>query len=511
MSYTYDIVVPSHTAEHEVSVAELLAILAAVRAEFDVERAELRAELAATRAELAAARAETTALQATNTELRTKVERLENQKAQNSTNSHRPPSTDPPGAVRPVKKKPSKRKRGGQPGRKGVTRRLVPVQEVTAVVPCVPEQCRGCGGGLTGTDPRPERHQVTEIPPVVPFVTEYQHHERTCNCCGTRTRGALPAGVTSSQFGPRFQALVAVLSGVYRMSKRNIRQLMADYLGVAISVGSISQLELRTSRALQAPVEEAKRLIQDAPVVHADETGWREANKKAWLWAAVTTVAVVFLVRLSRGAKVAKELLGEGFAGILVSDRWSGYQWVDTLRRQLCWSHLIRDFKKMADSRGPVVPPIGKELGKAAKVLFRLWRKVRDGTLTRTEFQSRVAEQIRPEIERLLAAGAALPQGSDQRGMCEALLEVEAAMWTFVSVEGLEPTNNTAERNVRHAVLWRRMSFGTQSIAGSAYVERIMTTVATLRLQGRHVLDYVTQAWDAANRKRSAPSLFNST
>jgi transposase len=218
---------------------------------------------------------------------------------------------------------------------------------------------------------------------------------------------------------------------------------------------------------------------------------------------------VVFAVRLSRGAVVAKELLGERFDGFLVTDRWSAYRWVDLLRRQLCWSHLIRDFQKLADSRGPVVP-IGEALGAQAKRLFHAWHQVRDGTRTRAEFQAEVEEHVRPEVKRLLALGATMPDGAPRKGMCAALLAVEAAMWTFVAHEGIEPTNNEGERQIRHGVLWRKTSFGTQSPKGSRFAERILTTVATLRLQRRNVLDYLTAASDAANRGKPPPPLVDS-
>ncbi|MCC6312143.1 MAG: IS66 family transposase [Trueperaceae bacterium] len=465
-----------------------------------------RADRDGAQAERDAAQAEREAMRAVLDELRAEVAQLKARLGQNSSNSHRPPSTDPPGARKPPKKKPTGRKKGGQRGRLGRSRVLLPTEEATQVVPCKPSHCAGCGVPLAGDDATPERHQVTEIPKVAPIVVEYQVHALRCPC-GAVTHGRLPAGVTYSAFGPRLQALVVMLSAVYRLSKRNIQRLMQDYLSIDLSIGSISKLEASMSRALEQPVEEAKALAREQPVAHADETGWREGKSKAWLWTVVTSVVVIFAVRLSRGAKVAKELLGEQYAGLLVSDRWSGYRWVDITRRQLCWAHLIRDFQKLADSRGLAVA-IGKALGEQAKLLFHAWHQVRDGTWTRARFQAEVEQTIRPEVRRLLTQGASMPKGSDRRGMCAALLAAEPALWTFVSVEGVEPTNNVAERTVRHGVLWRRTSFGTQSQTGSRFVERMLTTVATLRLRRRHVLDYLTAVCDAANRGKSAPSLF---
>lgn len=461
-------------------------------------------------AEHEALQAQHEALKAEHDALKLRLGQLEARLGQTSQNSHRPPSTDPPGTKRPAKKKPSGRKRGGQPGHKGRTRQLLPVEQVTAVVACKPAACGGCGAALAGDDPVPERHQVAEVPKLELPVTEYQLHQLECDCCGAVTRGRLPEGVTYSPFGPRLQALLVSLSAIYRMSKRNVQRLASEYLGVKLSVGCISRLEVGMSRALCKPVEDAKALLQEQPVVHADETGWRQAGKKAWLWTAVTSVAVIFLVRFSRGADVAKEMLGEHFSGRLVTDRWSAYRWVTLARRQLCWAHLIRDFQKLAESRGAMAR-IGLNLGDCARELFHWWHQVRDGTCTREAFQAHVEQKLRPKVARLLAKGAALPKKAKRKGMCKALLDVEPAMWTFVYEAGVEPTNNVAERTIRHAVIWRRTSFGTQSATGSLFVERVLTTAATLRLQGRNVIDYLTAACDAANRKQPAPPLIERT
>jgi transposase len=318
------------------------------------------------------------------------------------------------------------------------------------------------------------------------------------------TQAPLPEGVPRRAFGPRLQALVAVLSGAYRLSKRNIQHLLADCWGVELALGSISALERATSEALQEPVAEARRFVQQQPVAHLDETGWREANRRAWLWTAVTQGVTIFLIRYSRGSQVAKELLGEGFAGIVGSDRWSGYRWIPTKHRQLCWAHLIREFRQMAEAGGSAAG-LGEALGLCARQLFHWWHRVRDGTLQRSSFCV-YAAQLRGEIRALLREGAMCndPKGA---ALCRSLLQHEPALWTFIHREGVEPTNNLAERALRPVVLWRKGSFGTQSRAGSDFVERMLTVVATLRQQQRNVLDYVTTSCDAALHHQPAPSL----
>ncbi len=459
---------------------------------------------AAQAARNAALRQEIARLHAEVTRLQAQVKALQAQLSQTSANSHKPPSSDPPTRAGVKVRELSTRQRGGQPGHQGTTRQLQPVTEVDELHGCQPTHCAGCGNPLRGRDSSPLRHQVIEVPPLKPTVTEYQLHALRCGYCGVMTRAPLPEGVSERAFGPRLQALVAVLSGAHRLSKRNIQQLLADCFGVELALGSISALESATSEALQEPVAEARRFVQQQPVAHVDETGWREANRRAWLWTAVTQTATVFLIRLSRGSQVAKELVGEAFAGILVSDRWSGYRWVPIRRHQLCWAHLIRDFRQMAEAGGSAAA-LGEALGMCARRLFHWWHRVRDGTLQRSSFCVYTA-QLRLEVRALLREGASC-EDAKSAALCRSLLQHEPALWTFIYKEGVELTNNGAERTLRPAVLWRKGSFGTQSRAGSDFVERMLTVVASLRQQQRHVLQYVTTTCQAALHHQLPPSL----
>ncbi len=244
--------------------------------------------------------------------------------------------------------------------------------------------------------------------------------------------------------------------------------------------------------------------MKKAPVVHADETGWYQRGKRAWLWVVATTQLACFLVSHSRGTAVAEHLLGEAFAGFLVSDRWVAYAWLDVRRRQLCWAHLIRQFVGFQDFGGKA-KRLGRALELRAEQMFALWHRVRDGTLSRSRFRL-LMKPIERAVAAHLRACARLPVAK-VAGRSREILALEPALWTFVARDGIEPTNNHAERQVRHAVLWRKSSFGTDSDAGSRFVERILTTVATLRLQRRNVLDYVEQACRAALVGEHAPSL----
>jgi transposase len=445
------------------------------------------------------------ALEARVAELEATVQRLLERLQQDSHNSSRPPSSDLPHARRPPPRRvPSGRKRGGQPGHQGQTRALVPIEEVDTVIPVKPRQCHRCQHALQGEDAQPHRHQVTELPPIKPVVTEYQLHRLLCPACGASTRAPLPIGVPPGGFGPRVQAIVALCTGAYRLSKRTTQAVMADLFGLPISLGTIPHLEQVTVQAVATPVADAQVYVRAQPVAHLDETGWREGRTRAWLWVAVTAWVTVFVVRPSRGAKVAQALLGERFCGILVTDRWSAYPWYPTRWRQVCWAHLLRDFEAMIE-RGGRSQEIGEGLREQARQMFHAWHRVRDGRCTHAQFRVTM-RPIRRAVARLLKAGQTCGLAKTE-GVCREVLKVYDALWTFVRVEGVEPTNNAAERAIRPGVLWRKGSFGTQSAPGARFVEAMMTVVATLRQQHRNVLAYLTQACQAAYAGEPAPSL----
>src|SRR5215813_6649003 len=281
-------------------------------------------------------------------------------------------------------------------------------------------------------------------------------------------------------------------------------QGMDDVCGVPMSVGTVSQSEQATTQVLDPPVEEARACVEAQEVAHLDATSWRQGDKRAWLGVAVTSLVTVFGVRRSRGGQVAREGLGEGFAGILVTDRYSAYNWYPVRWRQLCWAHVLRDFEAIR-GRGGVCEEIGDALLAQAHQLFSWWHRGREGTLKRSTFRSYMTP-LRCEVERLLEMGSQCGVAKTE-GTCQEILKRREALWTFVQVAGVEPTNNTAERAIRPGVQWRKGSLGTQSKDGSRFVESLMTVVATLQQQQRNVLDYLTAAHEAALCGELAPSL----
>lgn len=437
-----------------------------------------------------------------------------------SKNSSSPPSSDPLHAKKHQEKKKSGKKRGGQPGHVGHSRELYELSECESVLNHHPQTCSCCGEILLGEDTNPYRHQIVEIPPISPIIVEHRLHQLMCSECGTLTRATLPVDVYPSGYGVRVVALVTVLSGLYRHSTRMVQNAMQDIFGISMSLGTVNNLRREASNAVKSAVEEAKIYVQNSHVVGADETSFVQGNvdgcndkkSQGWLWVAVTPLVTFFEIALSRCSDAARNLLGENFSGILNSDRYAAYNWVGLEQRQLCWAHLKREFIKISERPG-VSSEIGNALVKQQEKLFELWHRVRDGTLKRYEFQLLVPE-IRNSLKSSLQEAADCEIGSKEKTplaktvrTCRQILKVEPALWLFVTLEGVEPTNNAAERAIRPAVIWRRTSFGSQTQSGSIFVQRMLTVVTTLKSQGRNVLDFMTSAVSAARSNSPAPSL----
>lgn len=441
--------------------------------------------------------------------LESELEELRAKLTQDSSNSSRPPSSDGPQGKFKGKRKPptepSGRKRGGQKGHPKHTRPLVPAEKVDKVVDCKPEACGSCGSPLEGSDPEPIRHQVAEIPPVEPVVTEYRIHQRECGQCGSVTRGELPAGVPKGCFGVRLTAILALLSGGCRLGKRTIQQLAEQLFGLTISLGMISKLERRVAEALEQPVNEIAEYVRSENV-NIDETSWPENKKRVWLWMVAAPLATLFHIAARRTSAVAKSLLGEKYDRVATCDRHGAYNWIEL--RQLCWSHLRRDFQAMIDREGP-----GREIGESllsiSDALFIWWHRVRDGDMTRRGFRVKV-KMLRFELTAALEKGMQCRCAKTAR-ICKRMLKEEPYFWTFARVEGVEPTNNTGERTINVAVRYRKMSGGTDSQTGSRFVERMLSVLATSRQQGRDALTYLVDCLQAKLDDESSPSLLPST
>ena len=434
-----------------------------------------------------------------NARLRARVAELEARLGQDSSNSSKPPSSDPPHAKPAPPKTPSGKAKGGQPGH---PRHVRPALPPDVVIDLRPAACGRCAGPLAGDDPAPLCHQVVELPPVRPHVTEYRRHRLACPRCGRTARAGLPAEVRGG-YGPRVQAACAVLSGAYRVGKRGVARLMNDLFGVPIGPAAVCGLQRETADALAPVAAEALAHVAGKPA-NVDETGWREGGKRAWLWVAVTAAVTAFPVRLSRARKVLADLI-PGDPGTLTTDRYPVCDHLPVGERQVCWAHLRRDFQAMID-RQDAGSAVGEDLLVHADILLRQWKRVRDGTLTRGGFRRTYLGWIRTEIRSLLERGAGCGCAKTA-GVCRESSAIEPALYAFAGAAGVEPTNDAAERALRHAVCWRKTSYGTDSEGGSRFVERVLTVVASCRQQGRDVLAFLTDAILAARAGTPTPSL----
>jgi transposase len=420
--------------------------------------------------------------------LEKRLEELERRLGMNSQNSSKPPSSDPPGTVIVLPQR-RRRKRGAHKDHPPHWRALLPAEKVTKHIELVPQACICGGTRLKKTFDEPLRHQVVDLPPIEPDVTEYIQPIYRCRDCGALVYQPLSDEIKRRHFGPGILALVGILTGSLNTSKRKALALVNELFGVPMSLGGLSACEEQLTEVLEQPHGEVMNHVQAQPTAHADETGWPRGNRqKGWLWTLCCTTAAVFTIQAGRGQAAAKKLLGT-FAGILHCDRWSSYNCFNG-RRQLCWAHLKRDFQALSEAKG-TMGRIGRELYDLAKQILSLRKRVRDGTLLWQSFQYRM-EPLMRRVETLLVKGA--DSGEPLAGQCRRIFNQRRHLWTFVHEARAEPTNNLAERTIRQAVLWRKGSFGTQSPRGARYAERILSVCATCRLQGRSIIEYLRHA-----------------
>ena len=441
-------------------------------------------------------------------DLQAEVHELRSQLNRNSSNSSSPPSVDPPGAPKPVIKTPTGRKPGGQPGHPGHHRLRLPPEQVKIVVPYLPTVCAHCQAPLPAEpgpgDPEPTWHQVAELPELAAVITEHQGYARTCPCCGCLNRGEVPPEIRAHVIGPRLAAVMSYFSGRHHIGRRGVEEIVETVFEVPTSLGSVFALEAETSAALASPYQEAQAAVRDAPVKNTDETGWSEKGQKRWLWAAATATVAFFVIHLRRSFEGLQALLGETITGIVCSDRWAVYSKLPLKWRQICWAHLKRDFQKLIDRGGPA-EAIGRVGLEVVECLFADWWAFRRGELNRAGLQARLDPTAR-ELQGVLEQGCSCAD-SKAATFCANVLALYPALWLFAVIEGVEPTNNHAERILRLGVLWRKNAFGCHSAAGCRFVERMLTVVQTLRLQKRPVLDYLYRAIVAHRAGLPAPQL----
>ena len=387
------------------------------------------------------------------------------------------------------------------------------MEEVDEVKKWWPTKCHNpkCGNDLKPEHQQgsPVRQQVTEIILNPVMVTEHQYYACTCSICGEVTRAARPREVPAGMFGAELVSIVSILHGRYRLTEREIVQMLDEIWGLELSLGSVAEMCHQTSEALAKPYEEILEEVSNSTHLNVDETGWKMGKVRQWLWVAVSSIATVFLLNSKRDKAAFRKLVKESYKGIISSDRLRSYNGLEAALHQWCWAHLLRDFRRLSECPGEGGIWGGEAL-ELSRQVFEEWQAYREGEGKISLAQLREAlKPIREDFEQLLKEGKEHKDGG-VRSLSGELSKATASMWVFSEVEGVEPTNNAAERALRPAVIWRKTSFGSQSEGGLRFVERMLTVSSTLKQQGRSLIKFVVSAIRAKWHGEAVPSLLSS-
>jgi len=440
-----------------------------------------------------------------------RIAELEEELRKNSQNSGKPPSSDSPKQrkSRRKNKRKSGRKRGGQPGHKGTTRKSAPPEEIDDIQEYVADSCEACGTRFDGTESVrvTTEHQVWDILLSPVSVTAHRSCGVSCPCCGGETIEPIPDNVPRSSFGPNVTALISYLVGSGRMSRRKVQQLLSEVFGLEISLGAISECERRVADAVEPAVVDLRQAALDAAVKHMDLTGWSEGGQRRQILTVVTDNAIVFWILDDGRRPTLTAAIGEP-RGLLVSDRGTVFDHWPLEQRQACLAHIKRAFEAMASRRGNSAD-IGRELGALLNVVFHVWHEH-----TRNEFDAQTLAEwhatFEAELEQLLEIGTASTH-KKTAGTSRRLLEQFPMLLKFLIEPGVGPTNNAAERALRHFVIWSQLCYGSQSERGNRFAANIMSVVETLRLHGRSVFEYLRRAVISGLRAEPPPKLLPAT
>jgi transposase len=450
-----------------------------------------------------------------------RLRRLEEEARQDSRTSSRPPSQDPPKtraqrraearakAKELMRREGERRKPGGQPGHRGAGRDLKPEDQVDEIVDHYPDACGRCGRRFDDEQRRPAgrfgRHQVCELPPISVIVTEHRTHQLRCRRCRARTSARLSAEIGGSRFGPRLQAAVVTLTARHRISRRGICEVVCDLFGVTVCTGAVDAICQRASDALAGAHCQLQDWVLDQSAVHIDETGWRTRGEGRALWTATTAQATFLQIAEHCNREQFNALVG-AYPGIVISDRWNGFEHLDPNQRQVCWSHIQRDFRRHSDGLAEQ-KSFGEQGLELTRRVCAAWRAYQHEHHDRDRLAAEIAP-IQTELRRLLEEASPKTKRTRwHRRFANNLLKVWPALWTFVSIDGIEPTNNAAERALRAPVIHRKVSLGTQSKDGERFAERALSAAATCRLQRRSLFTYLTNLITAHTRDDPLPAL----
>ncbi len=431
--------------------------------------------------------------------------------SKDSSNSSKPPSSDGPAKKKKKKKRKSRKKQGGQPGHKGKKRELLAADQMDEIHDCYPDQCEGCGNHFVDDQKQPTatpaRYQWFELPVIKMIMEEFRCHTLSCQC-GHRTTGKLPIHVAISCLGPRLHAAIAYLNVEHRVTKRGIVDIAKNIFNLDIALGSTCNIATRVSEACKPVAEQVREYVANAFNLNIDETGWKIKGKRIYLWCFVATLCVFYHIDNSRGSKVLKQVLGSVFNGIIGSDDFSAYSaYHKNGKRQLCWAHIIRQLKLLKENRGsPDSYIFGKNMLKETGRLFTYVHAYLESDDCSLKELHQATTLIRARMKKWCTK---YRDSEDQavRTRARKILKNWPHLFTFLEVEGVEPTNNRAERAFRHAVQWRKICFGSQSDAGLRYVERILTITRTCKMQNRNPYVFLSELMEATFKELPIPEI----
>jgi len=441
-------------------------------------------------------------------EFTNRIEKLEKENKElteriniNSSNSSKPTSTD---KKKPKKKKQSNNKSGGQSGHKGHFRKLLDPNEVDSIVTCsLPFRC-SCGGLLESKD-EPYRHQVYELPTLKLQVTEYQLAKGYCTCCKANHVAALPDGITKGITGPNLTSFMSQMVSKYKLSRRELQEFLKEQFNFQLSLGSVYNKQKLVNKALEKPISDLLTQLKESPCLNIDETSHRRDGKSQWLWGIMSQNACFFSIEPSRGKKTLHYLM-QGYNNIIISDRYAAYNYFESHKRQMCWAHLKRDFTKIAEKKAKLIARIGKNLLRCQAELFEIWHNFKQGHIHRHELIFKTSS-IRKQLGEYLEQGSYTDPKLRIARFCKNLLESFSSLWTFLFIEGIEPTNNHAERCLRPAVIWRKKYFQTRSDYGSQYVARTTSLIMTCKLQAINSFEFLKETMSNFFRNILPPEL----
>lgn len=462
--------------------------------------AELETALAKTKEKLACAEEKIDQQASLLREALGKITELEERLKLNSKNSSKPPSSDKKGNTSGKNKK-------KRPPRKGHSRSPFSADRVDHQVKCTRDCCAHCGSeAIDLLKLIPDVLQQVELPEARAIVTEYLLLKYNCHSCGRQSKADLPSGIPNSAFGPKLMGLYATLTGVFHLAKREAIQLVKDLYEVEIGLGSSSNIEERVANALDPVCDRIQRVVMSGKFCrHFDETGWRNGGKRRYAWVASCDVAAYYRIDPSRSREAFRKLINSTPEKLerVVTDRYSAYITIGKLH-QYCLAHLIRDFQRFADKQGADAP-IGEALAKEFAKACKIHGEYRESKITKTQRNQRLGH-LKRRVESWLYDG--LANGSDKLfGVSQNLLDNFDKLWTFTKVEGMEPTNNLAERDLRKLVIWRKKSYGTRSARGEKFVEKITSVAETLKRHKRNILTFIQEAITCFYRNELPPQI----